>query len=64
MAGFEGLRYSDLLKMILEAAQKRIAAENGFSNNASVPKEKIISDRILIVSTPDELKVTHADLKS
>ena len=64
MAGFEGLRYADLLKMIIEAAQERIAAENGFSDNVSIPKKKIISDRIPIVSNPDEVKVTDADLIS
>ncbi|MEQ8247129.1 MAG: methyltransferase domain-containing protein [Alphaproteobacteria bacterium] len=29
MAGFEGLRYSDLLRMIVEAAQARVAAQRG-----------------------------------
>ena len=28
MAGFEGLRYADILRMILEAAQERIAADS------------------------------------
>jgi D-alanine-D-alanine ligase len=28
MAGFEGLRYSDLLRLIIEAAQERIVSEN------------------------------------
>lgn len=64
MAGFQSLRYADLLKMIIEAAQERIAAENGFGNNVSIPKEKIISDRISIVSIPDEVKVTDANLRS
>ncbi len=40
MAGFEGLRYADLLRMIIEAAQERIAAENSFSGRISTPKEK------------------------
>ena len=29
MAGFEGLSYSEMLGMILEAAQQRVAATNG-----------------------------------
>jgi hypothetical protein len=29
MAGFEGLRYSNLLRMIVEAAQARVAAQRG-----------------------------------
>ena len=48
MAAFEGLRYADLLKMIIEAAQERIAAENGFKNNVSIPREKATSDKIPI----------------
>jgi D-alanine-D-alanine ligase len=64
MAGFGGLRYADLLKTIIETAQERIAAENGFSDNVPIPKEKIILDRIPIVSTPEEVKVTDADLIS
>ncbi len=50
MAGFEGLRYADLLGMIIEVAQERIAAENGFNNDALIPKENTISDKIPIQS--------------
>jgi D-alanine-D-alanine ligase len=64
MAGFEGLRYADLLKMIIEAAQERIAAENGFSSNISTPKERTMPCRIPILSTPNGVKVTDIDLRS
>jgi len=64
MASYEGLRYADLLKMIIEAAQERIAAENGFSDNISTPKEKTTPGRIPILSTPNRVKVTDIDLRS
>ncbi|MFC1676741.1 methyltransferase domain-containing protein [Planctomycetota bacterium] len=65
MAGYEGLRYADLLKMIIEAAQERIAAENGFSDNISTLKEKTTLGRIPIISIiPDRVKVTDIDLRS
>jgi D-alanine-D-alanine ligase len=64
MAGFEGLRYADLLKMIIETAQERIAAENGFSNNVSTPKEKTIPARIPILNTHNKVKASDADLRS
>jgi hypothetical protein len=36
MAGFGGLRYSDLIRMILEAAQERCAAELTAANGIAV----------------------------
>jgi D-alanine-D-alanine ligase len=36
MASFEGLRYADLLRMILESAQERILAKNGVFENSGV----------------------------
>ena len=64
MADFGGLRYADLLKMIIETAQERIAVENGFNGNILVPKEKTMSDRVSILGTHDRVKVANVDLKS
>ena len=50
--------------MIIEAAQERIAAENGFSDNISTPKERTMPGRIPILSTPNGVKVTDIDIKS
>ena len=65
MAGFEGLRYADLLRMIIEAAQERIAAEKGFNNNnVSLSKERVIPAKIPILSKPDNIKVVDTNEKS
>jgi len=61
MAGFEGLRYADLLRMIIEAAQERIAAEIGFNSNAAIRKAK--SDRIPVLSSSDNGRVVDTNLK-
>jgi len=65
MAGFEGLRYADLLRMIIEAAQERVTAENGFNNNnALLPKEKAIPAGFAILSKPDNIKVVDTNQES
>jgi D-alanine-D-alanine ligase len=61
MAGFEGLRYADLLKMIIEAAQERIAAQEGFNKKPIPNRDKNISGKKNIQNLPVNIKVigTH-----
>ena len=42
MAGFAGLRYSELLKMVIETAQERVAAENGCRQSTASNPEKAV----------------------
>jgi hypothetical protein len=46
MASMAGMRYSDMLRLILEAAQERIAAQRqNLPDPAELPGERLVAGR-------------------